>query len=165
MDDRGDFAEWATSCYSSLLHAAHLLTGDRDSAQDLVQAALAKTQVAWRRVHTSPDAYVRRVLVTTHTDWWRRRPWMEQSTAVIADAPVAGDPTRTVDQRAALLQALQCLTPRQRAVVVLRHYHQLSEQETAYALDCSVGTVKSTASRALARLREHPALEPEKESC
>lgn len=165
MADDGDFAAWAGGCYGSLLHAAHLLTGDRDSAQDLVQTALAKTQVSWRRVRTNPDAYVRRVLVTTHTDWWRRRPWMERPTEQLADTPALRDEMRAVDERASLLQALQSLTPRQRATVVLRHYHQLTEQETADALDCSVGTVKSTASRALALLRAHPALDRTKETC
>lgn len=163
VDD--DFAAWAGACYGSLLHAAHLLTGNRDSAQDLVQASLAKTQIAWRRVHSSPDAYVRRVMVTTHTDWWRRQPWREQSTAQVTDSAVPGDAMGTADDRDALLRALQSLTPRQRAVVVLRHYHQLSEAETAAALDCSVGTVKSTASRALARLREHPSIARTKETC
>jgi RNA polymerase sigma factor (sigma-70 family) len=105
------------------------------------------------------------VLATTHTDWWRRRPWMEQTTDAVTDSAALTDDVGAVDDRDALLRALQSLTPRQRAVVVLRHYHQLSEQETAQALDCSVGTVKSTASRALAQLREHPSLARTKESC
>lgn len=153
-----DFATWAGARYGSLLHAAHLLTGDRDSAQDLVQTALAKTQVAWRRVHTAPDAYVRRVMVTSHTDWWRRRTWLERPTEAVRDAPTAGDPVNAVDDRDALLRALRSLTARQRSVVVLRHYVQLSEAETAAALGCSLGTVKSTGSKALARLRVHPSL-------
>lgn len=165
MTATDDFSTWAASRYGSLLHAAHLLTGDRDSAQDLVQTALAKTQVSWRRVRTSPDAYVRRVLVTTHTDWWRRQPWRERSTASITDFAAHTDEVQAVDDRDAILRALQSLTPRQRAVVVLRHYHQLSELETAAALGCSVGTVKSTASRALARLRVHPSLAASKELC
>lgn len=160
-----DFAGWAASRYGSLLHAAHLLTGERDSAQDLVQTALAKTQVSWRKVQTSPDAYVRRVMVNTHTDWWRRQPWRERSTAHIADYPVVADEVDAVDSRDALLRALQSLTARQRAVVVLRHYHQLTEEQTAQELGCSVGTVKSTASRALAQLRTHPSLHSSEELC
>ncbi len=159
-----DFEAWATGRYCGLLHAAYLLTGDRDTAQDLVQTALAKTQVAWRRVHTSPDAYVRRAMVTTHTDWWRRQPWRERSTAAITDRPAPDDSHGRVDDRDVLLRALQALPPRMRTVVVLRHYLQLTEAECADVLGCSVGTVKSTTSRALERLRAHPAL-ASKEHC
>lgn len=165
MTNESDFAAWASARYGSLLHAAHLLTGNRDSAQDLVQTALAKTQVSWRRVRTSPDAYVRRVMVTTHTDWWRRQPWRERATSTFTDQPQTTDSIATVDNRDVLLRALQSLSPRQRSVVVLRHYYQLSEAETAQALGCSIGTVKSTASRALSQLRSHPSLTAQKEPC
>jgi RNA polymerase sigma factor (sigma-70 family) len=104
-------------------------------------------------------------MVTTHTDWWRRQPWRERPTATITDQPQAGDSTRSVDDRDLLLRALQSLSSRQRSVVVLRHYYQLSEAETAQALNCSVGTVKSTSSRALAQLRAHPSLTALKELC
>jgi RNA polymerase sigma-70 factor (sigma-E family) len=159
-----DFDSWAVGAYGGLLHAAHLLTGDRDSAQDLVQTALAKTQVAWRRVHTSPDAYVRRTLVTTHTDWWRRQPWRERSIDTLTDRPAVGDAHARVDDQDALLRALQDLPPRMRRIVVLRYYLQHTEAECAELLKCSVGTVKSTSSRALERLRTHPSLAP-KEHC
>lgn len=158
MSDTEEFAAWAMGSYRGLLHAAHLLTGDRDSAQDLVQTALAKTQVAWKRVHTSPDAYVRRVMVTTHTDWWRRQPWRERSSAVLPDSPARADDERRVDDRDLLLRALQELPARQRAVVVLRFYLELPEAECAHLLGCSIGTVKSTSSRALARLRANASL-------
>lgn len=151
-----DFDGWAISRYGSLLHAAYLLTGDRESAQDLVQTALAKTHVAWRRVHTSPDAYVRRAMVTTHTDWWRRQPWRERSTASIADRPAVQNDHARVEDADALLRALQDLPPRMRTIVVLRYYLQHTEAEVAELLGCSLGTVKSTSSRALERLRAHP---------
>ncbi len=163
MTDTDEFATWALARYGGLLHAAHLLTGDRDSAQDLVQIALAKTQLAWRRVHTSPDAYVRRVLVTTHTDWWRRQTWRERGDVTVEPATRTDDLAQ-VDDRDLLLRALQSLPPRQRRVVVLRYYLQLPEAECAQLLGCSVGSVKSTASRALNRLRDHPAF-ASKEMC
>lgn len=158
MPAQEDFESWAIGAYRGLSHAAYLLTGNRDSAQDLVQTALAKTQVAWRRVHTSPDAYVRRVLVTTHTDLWRRQPWRERSIDTIIDHPAAGDAHTQVDDQDALLRALQDLPPRMRRIVVLRYYLQHTESECAELLKCSVGTVKSTSSRALERLRTHPSL-------
>lgn len=153
MSATDDFTAWASGRYASLLHAALLISGEPQAAQDLVQTSLAKTQLAWRRVRDNPDAYVRRVMVTTNTDLWRRQPWRERPTAVLADEPTRADGFGAVDDRDELLRALQHLTHRQRAVVVLRHYVQLSEEETAALLGCSVGTVKSTASRALARLR------------
>jgi RNA polymerase sigma-70 factor (sigma-E family) len=155
-----DFDAWAGSRYQTLLHAAHLLTGNRDTAQDLVQTALAKTHLAWARVHTSPDAYVRRAMVTTRTDWWRKQSWREHSVAELLDQP-APEVYRQVDDRDALLRALQTLSPRMRTVVVLRHYLQLPEAEVAELLGCSVGTVKSTSSRALERLRTHLPLSKE----
>jgi RNA polymerase sigma-70 factor (sigma-E family) len=159
-----EFEAWATARYGSLLHAAYLLTGSRETAQDLVQTALAKTQVAWRRVHTSPDAYVRRVMATTNTDAWRRQPWREQSVATVADRVATGDSQSQVDDRDVLLRALQDLPRRMRSIVVLRYYLQLTESECADVLGCSIGTVKSTASRALERLRANPTLNP-KELC
>jgi RNA polymerase sigma-70 factor (sigma-E family) len=159
-----EFDAWATSRYGSLLHAAFLLTGSRDTAQDLVQTSLAKTHLAWRRVHTSPDAYVRRVMLTTHTDWWRRQPWRERSTATLLDRADTGDGHGQVDDRDALFRALQDLPARMRSIVVLRYYLQLTESECADLLGCSIGTIKSTSSRALDRLRSHPMLTA-KEPC
>lgn len=163
MIDDSEFERWASARYRGLLHVAYLLTGDRDSAQDLVQTALVKTHLAWRRVEQSPDAYVRRVMVTTRTDWWRRQSWREVATADVPDRPSPED--RSTDQRDALLRALQALPPRQRTLVVLRHYLQLSEAECAGLLGCSVGTVKSTTSRGLERLRQSPSLASLKEMC
>ena len=143
-----------------LLHAAHLLTGDRHRAEDLLQTALTRAYLRWDRIDSDdPEGYVRRTMVNAHTDWWRRKPWREQSTDELPERPV-GDVAGSYDERDAVLAALATLTARQRAVVVLRYYEGLSEAEIAAALGCSTGTVKSAASRAMAKLRVHPGLAP-----
>ena len=141
-----------------LLHAAHLLTGDRHRAEDLLQTALTRAYLRWDRIDSDdPEGYVRRTMVNAHTDWWRRKPWREQATEVVPEVAVP-DATTSYDARDAVLAALATLSGRQRAVVVLRYYEGLSEAEIAAALGCSAGTVKSAASRAMAKLREHPGL-------
>ncbi len=143
-----------------LLHAAHLLTGDRHRAEDLLQTALTRAYLRWDRIDSDdPEGYVRRAMVNAHTDWWRRKPWREQATEVVPEVAVA-DATTSYDARDAVLAALATLSGRQRAVVVLRYYEGLSEAEIAAALGCSTGTVKSAASRAMAKLRTHPGLAP-----
>lgn len=107
MTDTNDFEAWATARYSGLIHAALLITGDRQAAQDLVQTSLAKTQVAWRRVHDNPDAYVRRVMVTTNTDVWRRQTWRERSIATVGERAFDAQGYEVVDNRDLLLRALQ----------------------------------------------------------
>ena len=128
------------------------LTSDRGETEDLLQTALLKTSRHWSRLHDreAAYAYVRRVLVTTHTSWRRRRRVHE---VLIDSMPerAAAEPTGIEVGRA--LQALEQLPPRMRAVVVLRCYEGLTEAETAEALGCSVGSVKSQASRGLGRLR------------
>jgi RNA polymerase sigma-70 factor (sigma-E family) len=138
-----------------LLTTAYLLTGDPYAAEDLVQTTLAKVYLAWDRVSAaaSVDAYARRMLVNEHASGWRRL-WRHReviSDVITHDAPVDDDQYDGV--RDALWQAVRALPTRQRAVVVLRYYEQLSEKETAEALGISTGTVKSQASRALATLR------------
>ncbi len=139
-----------------LLHAAHLLTGDRHRAEDLLQTALARAYLRWDRID-EPEGYVRRAMVNAHTDWWRRKPWREQPTEVLPET-AGPDETAAYDVRAQVLSALATLSPRQRAVVVLRYYEGLSEAEIAGVLGCSPGTVKSAASRAMVALRRHPGL-------
>jgi RNA polymerase sigma-70 factor (sigma-E family) len=141
---------------TSLLRTAYLLTGDWGTAEDLLQTALAKT---WFRWHTLRDpqaaeAFVRQVMTRTFATWWRRRWRGETPTELLPDGPHAADPYVGVDARDLLRRALAELPPRQRAIVVLRFYEDLSEAQVAEALGCSVGTVKSTVSRALVRLRE-----------
>ena len=140
---------------TSLLRTAYLLTGDWGTAEDLLQTALTKT---WFRWHTLRDpqaaeAYVRTVMTRTFATWWRRKWRGEQPTAVLPDV-LAHDPYGGVVARDLLRRALAELPPRQRAIVVLRFYEDLSEAQVAEALGCSLGTVKSTVSRALVRLRE-----------
>jgi RNA polymerase sigma-70 factor (sigma-E family) len=148
-----EFAEFVTRWSPALLRVAFLLTSDRGEAEDLLQTALLKTARHWSKLtdHEAAYPYVRRVLVTTHTSWRRRRRVHEVLLDQFPDRP-ASEPTAIEAGQA--LQALEQLPPRMRAVVVLRCYEGLSEAETAEALGCSVGSVKSQASRGLARLRE-----------
>jgi RNA polymerase sigma-70 factor (sigma-E family) len=149
------FSAYMEARQPSLLRTAYLLTGDRHTAEDLVQTSLAKLYLAWDKVdkRDSVDAYVRRILVNEHNSLWRRG-WKkrEHATEVIPES----HHTDTYDegQRGAVWEVVQTLPRKARAVVVLRYYEQLSEAETADALGISVGTVKSQASRALATLRQ-----------
>ncbi|MEU5722643.1 SigE family RNA polymerase sigma factor [Micromonospora sp. NPDC047738] len=138
---------------SALLATAVLLTGSRAAGEDLVQAALERLMRNWSRVHSDKEGYLRRTLYHLAVDRWRlRRRRPEVLTEI--EPPGQADGTETLHLRHALIQALALLPPRQRAVLVLRYWEQLSEAEAAEVLGCSVGTVKSTASRGLARLRE-----------
>ena len=149
MDEVG-FSEWAAAHQRQLLRSAYLLTGDLHRAQDLVQEALVKVALRWSRLQDGhPTAYARTVIVRDNISWWRRH--RDVPTAEPTDVgTVSSDPeTALVVQR-----SLARLAPRQRAVVVLRHFDDLSERETAEVLGITVGTVKSTNAAALARLRE-----------
>jgi RNA polymerase sigma-70 factor (sigma-E family) len=146
-----------------LLQTAFLLTGDRHRAEDLLQTALTRAYLRWDRIESEdPEGYVRRTLANAHIDWWRRKPWREESSADLPEVAV-NDGTSSYVVRQAVLEALAGLSRRQRAVVVLRYYEDLSEAEIASVLGCSPGTVKSAASRAMAKLREHPGLSPREE--
>lgn len=147
------FVEFVKSSSSRLLHAAYLLTGDRHQAEDAVQTALARTYAAWSRVrHNDAYAYTRKVLANHVIDAWRR-PIKEHATDAVPDRPVRGDFTQDVTQREWLMGALDKLTGRERATVVLRHFFDMPEAEVAKELKVSVGTIKTTNSRALAKLR------------
>ena len=146
------FTEFVHATWPSLYRTAYLLIGDRAEAEDLVQTALAKTYASWGKVRELEAApgYARTTLVNTATSWFRRRSWRnERPTEHLPDISVSHDPS----DRPALMDALAQLPPRQRAVVVLRYYEDLSVAQTAAALDISEGTVKSQTSEALARLR------------
>jgi RNA polymerase sigma-70 factor (sigma-E family) len=140
----------------ALMRTAFLLTGNRTSAEDLVQTALTKTYAAWGRLRDPEvaEAYVRRTMATTYVSWWRRHR-REQVTDVVPEPHRAHevDALQTVLSRTVLWPLLVELPRGQRAVLVLRYYEDLSEAQIAQQLGCSVGTVKSQASRALARLR------------
>ena len=162
-DDMRDaeFTAFVQRSGASLSRAAYYLCGDVHRAQDLVQVALTKTYVAWPAARRAdPYAYARRVLVNSNIDSWRRRRWREAPAgdAGMPAGPSAPDLTGQVADRQLLLAALRALTPRERAVVVLRFFEDLSERDTAHVLDVGVGTVKSTSSRALAKLRLEPSL-------
>lgn len=157
--EREGFDAFVAARSTSLLRTAYLLTHDRGLAEDLLQTALAKAWFAWDRIEGTPEAYVRRILVNTYSSWWRRRWNGEEATAELPErGPVGSDGPGRIDQRTDLWRALGLLPRRQRAVVVLRYYEDLSEREVADLLGCSVGTVKSQASRALAKLRLDPTL-------
>lgn len=137
----------------ALLATAVLLAGSRPAGEDLLQAALEKVVRGWPRVTGDPEGYVRRALYTLAVDTWRRRA-RRPEVLTRAEPPPGPDDSEALTLRLALLQGLHALPPRQRAVLVLRYWEQLSEAEAAGVLGCSVGTVKSSASRGLARLRE-----------
>jgi RNA polymerase sigma-70 factor (sigma-E family) len=148
-----DFEDWARARTPSLLRAAYLLTGSQQAAEDLVQGALEKVAIAWRRIDGYPEAYARQVLYRLHLRSWRRRRVVEIITSSTPERG-AGDQTAAVDLRVTVETALRLLTPAQRAVLVLRYYEDLSETDTAALLRCSIGTVKSQSHKALQSLRQ-----------
>jgi RNA polymerase sigma-70 factor (sigma-E family) len=154
MSARVGFEAYVAARSGRLLRTAYLLTHDHGLAEDLVQTALAKAWFVWSRIDGDPEPYVRKVMVNTYSSWWRRRWNGEHPTG---DLPETGTETRA-DDRTDLWRALDRLPRRQRAVVVLRYYEDLTEAETARVLDCTVGTVKSQTSKAFAKLRIDPAL-------
>lgn len=155
MDEPDGFREFVATRSRALLRTAWLLTGDWALAQDLVQTALAKSWPAWGRIQRSdePEVYVRKVLVTTYATWWRRRWRGEAPHEVLPERSATADAFDEADRRAVVASALAGLTRGQRAVIVLRYFDDLTEAQTAAALGCSVGTVKSQHARALAVLR------------
>jgi RNA polymerase sigma-70 factor (sigma-E family) len=151
VDDATAFRAFVEANGPGLLHAARLLTGDHQRGEDLVQTTLTKLYLKWDRV-SEPLSYARRALVTGHIDETRRRRWHERPIAAVPESPAA-DQTGHADERHELRRMLRQLEPRERAVVVLRYYCDLSERQAADVLGMPIGTVKSTGARALARLR------------
>jgi RNA polymerase sigma-70 factor (sigma-E family) len=151
-----DLRAFVTARSTSLLWFAHLLTGDRQLAEDVVQTALARTALAWPRIRHKdrPESYVRRAIVNTHLNAQRRRPWLERPHDVLPEGIDQRRPETEFDERDVMWQALSELPPRQRAVLVLRYYEDLSEADMADVLGCSKGTVKSQAAKALTNLRQ-----------
>ncbi|HET7661742.1 MAG TPA: SigE family RNA polymerase sigma factor [Oryzihumus sp.] len=149
-----EFEVFVRARTASLLRVGFLLTGDQHLAEDLVQTALARTHQSWGRLTEvgNAEAYTRKVMYHLQVSWWRRRRVAESPMADLPEARGA-DPTSGTALRLTVEQALCRLTPRQRAVIVLRFFEDLSETQTAAVLGCSVGTVKSQTSRSLARLR------------
>jgi RNA polymerase sigma-70 factor (sigma-E family) len=160
-----DFDEFVAAQVDDLLRTAYLIAWDASEAEDLVQECLLKVARRWQRVRTmdQPRAYARRILINLATDGARGRARRR----VELDPPPAGvteqsvDPLAALDTHVELVEALGLLPPRQRAVLVLRYFHDLTESQAAEVLGCSPGTVKSNASRGLARLREVFELSPQ----
>jgi RNA polymerase sigma-70 factor (sigma-E family) len=154
LRDEAGFRAFVEANGATLLHAARLLTGDHHRGEDLVQTALTKVYLKWGRID-APLPYARRALVNAHIDQTRRRWWGERPTETLPEPADRGAPSDEAasESRDELRRILAGLAPKERAVVVLRYYCDLSEQETAATLGLPLGTVKSTCSRALARLR------------
>jgi RNA polymerase sigma-70 factor (sigma-E family) len=153
------FAQFVEVRERALLRTAWLLTGDWALAQDLVQTALVRSWPRWERIRRrdNPEIYVRRVLINTWVTW-RGRRWRGEHPAAVPDGPAPGDFVSEAIVRLAVRGALTGLTDRQRAVVVLRIFDDLPEAQVAEILGCAAGTVKSTLSQALAKLRRDPRL-------
>ncbi|GLZ08742.1 RNA polymerase sigma factor [Actinomadura sp. NBRC 104412] len=155
-----EFRDYVAARGPALMRAALRLTGDRAEAEDLLQAALAKTYSAWDRIEdrAAVDGYVRRAMVNTRISWWRRRKLEVYPTDELPEQPV-DDHTGNTELQDALGRALDRLPERQRLAVKLRYYEDMPENEIAKVLGVSIGTVKSTVSRAMAKLRVDTALE------
>ncbi|NJC69376.1 SigE family RNA polymerase sigma factor [Planosporangium thailandense] len=153
-DPEREFRDFVAARSTALLRTAYLLSGDWGAAEDLLQVSLTKTYLAWRRIERieAVEPYARKVLVNTATSWWRRRWHGERPTEVLPERAIS-DGLDARLERDALWAHVKELPARQRAVLVLRFYEDLSEVDTAALLGVSVGTVKSQCSRALATLR------------
>jgi RNA polymerase sigma-70 factor (sigma-E family) len=160
--DDPTFRDYVRARSGALLRTAYLLTGNLADAEDLVQSALAKTYLAWDRIEDrgALDGYVRRAMVNTHISWWRRRRVEEFPTDEIPDQAVA-DTSVSSDMQDTLRRAIDRLPQRMRAAIMLRYYDDMTEAEVAEVLGVSLGTVKSTVSRAVAKLRIDAELQPD----
>ncbi|UBU13662.1 SigE family RNA polymerase sigma factor [Nonomuraea gerenzanensis] len=149
-----EFREYVTARGPALLRAAHQLTGHPLDAEDLLQSALTKTYQAWERIEDrgALDGYVRRAMVNINISQWRRRKLEEYPSDELPEQ-ASFDPAGSSEVHEALEQALRELPERMRAAIVLRYYEDMTEPEIAKTLGISVGTVKSTVSRAMAKLR------------
>jgi RNA polymerase sigma-70 factor (sigma-E family) len=153
-----EYHEFVVNSQRRLAQFATLLTSDRYAAEDLVQAALVKTYLHWRSARANPGPYVRRCMLNQRTDWWRRLRGREHVTCELPEVPAFTDHADAQASQDAVIKALRGLTERERAVVVLRYFEDLTEAQVAAELRIAVGTVKSTLFRALAKLRVSPEL-------
>jgi RNA polymerase sigma-70 factor (sigma-E family) len=151
------FDEFVAARSRALLRTAYLLTHDHALAEDLLQTSLTKAWFAWKRIDGEPEPYVRKILVNTYASWWRRKWNGEQPTDTLPERGAEAEESST-GERTDLWTAMERLPRRMRAVIVLRYFEDLTEAQTADLLGCSVGTVKSQTSKALAKLRIDPAL-------
>jgi RNA polymerase sigma-70 factor (sigma-E family) len=155
MRDEAGFVEFAQTARGRLRRTAYLLCGDWDQASDFVQEGLVRVYVAWPRLQKAgrEHAYANRAVVSAFLDHARKRSSKELPTETDPQVASGDDVAERVSNRAMLMRALADLPPRQRACVVLRYFEDLSVEDTAQALGCSEGTVKSQTSRALSSLR------------
>jgi RNA polymerase sigma-70 factor (sigma-E family) len=161
MADRAEFGQYVADRSTRLLRTAYLLCRDWATAEDLVQTVLTKAWLAWGRIGDDPDPYVYRILTNTHVSWWRRRWRGEVPTERLPELPDPG--TSRFEDRDLLWDALGRLGRRERAAVVLRYFADLEHTVIAEILGCSPGTVRGYISRALAKLRDDPAVAPVRE--
>jgi RNA polymerase sigma-70 factor (sigma-E family) len=148
------FERFVHEHHASLFRTAVLMTGNPETAQDLVQTALARVYARWSRIaDQEPAAYARRIVVNAHRDGWRRNRGREHLVPETPEPASAPDATGRIVERDSVVRALRLLTARERRVVVLRFLYDLSEAETATELGMRVGTVKSTTHRAIGKLR------------
>ena len=153
-DERARLADFVASRAPALIKVAYLLTGDRSSAEDLFQSALAKTIPKWKSIrHSDPEGYLRAVMYREQVSWWRRLR-RRRETPLRTGETVVADHSREADLRLTVRAALWQLPPAQRVVIVLRYYEDLQEAQVAAMLGCSVGTVRSRTHRAVTRLRQ-----------
>ena len=161
-DDReAEFTAYVRARQRRFVRFAYLLTGDPHSAEDLVQSAFAKVYRKWDSIHGSPDAYVRQTIINEHNSWWRRT-WRHKEVTgsdliTYADPPAPAD--RYTDND--LHTHIRNLPTQQRAAIILRYYEDLTEAQTADAMGCAVGTVKSQVSAGLSKLRERLGDDPD----
>ena len=155
MDEgaRQDFTEFVAARSKQLIRLAYVLTGDQQTAEDLLQNALIKAAAHWGQIHSAPEAYVRKIMYREQVSWLRRRSRRpETAMAQVPDFP-AGEQPVSVEARLTLQDALRALPPRMRAVLVLRYLEDLPESQVADILGCSVGTVRSQTHKAVTQLR------------
>lgn len=155
MTSEDQFAEFVAGALPRLLRFGHALTGDAASAEDLVQTALARSLRAWRlRRIDDPQAFVQKVMVNSYATWYRSRLRREVLISEPLNGPTQKNHAERIEDRDVVWRALSKLPPRQRAVIVLRYYEDLSEHDIAEVMGISAGTVKSQSARALRRLAD-----------
>lgn len=153
MNSEAGFAEFVATRSAALMRLAHVLTGDQHAAEDLLQSALVRAAARWGRIHTAPEAYVRKIMYREQVSGWRRRARRpETPMAQLPEVPGFG-PDSSAEARVVLQAALRALPARKRAVLVLRYLEDLPESQVAELLGCSVGTVRSQTYKALAQVR------------
>lgn len=154
-DESALLTEFVASRTPALMRVAYLLTGDPRGAEDLLQAALAKTIAKWPTLRNAdPEGYIRAVMYREQVSLWRRLRRYREILRTSAQEEVEPDPSSDTDTRLTMRTALRRLPPAQRTVLILRYYEDLTEAQIADALGCSVGTVRSRTHRAIGRLRQ-----------